>query len=237
MLDGTRRGLEEPIAPGQERDAQSRERVLRKRDEHIEPSFTLAVHLTRTFGIASLIAALGVWLTLGTSAWLWLAMPVFWLVANVFEWATHRYPMHQPLQPRVLYKKHAIIHHRAFTGQHQEIRQVQDLSLVMMPWYTLIIIFSGASPIAVAAGLIGGPGLAGVFLVSAVGYFLLYELIHTLHHLPQAMLDRTRWGRSRALASLRAHHHHHHQLEHMTKANFNVTFPFADKLLGTYVRS
>lgn len=231
MLDGTARRVEAQLDP------QSELRVLRKRDDHIEPSFSLPLHLTRTLGIASLIAGLGVWLTLGASPWLWLAMPVFWLVANVFEWATHRYPMHQPLQPRVLYKKHTIIHHRAFAGLHQEIRQVQDLSMVMMPWYTLIIIFSGASPIALVAGLIGGPGLAGVFLVSAVGYFLIYELIHTLHHLPQATLERSAWGRSRALASLRAHHHHHHQLQHMTKANFNVTFPFADKLLGTYVKS
>lgn len=212
-------------------------RVWRARDAASDPRFSLARHLTRTLGIASTIAALGIWLAWGASWMVWLAVPGFWLVANVFEWATHRYPMHRPLFPRVLYQKHAIAHHRAFAGAHQEIRSVVELSSVMMPWYTLLIIFGGASPIAVVAGLLGGPALAGVFLVSAVVYFLVYELIHTLHHLPEATLARSWLGRGRWVAALRAHHHHHHQLERMNEVNFNVTFPLADRLLGTYERA
>lgn len=202
----------------------------------MDPAFTLAGHLSRTMGVAALIAALGGWLAWGASWWAWLAMPVFWVIANGVEWLTHRYPMHKPLVPRVMYTNHALIHHNAFAGRDQEIRDERELSLVMMPWYTLLFIFVGASPIAVVAGLLGGATLAGVFLVSSVAYFLLYELIHTLHHLPQATLERWGLSRSRLLTELRAHHHHHHQLEHMTRVNFNVTYPLADRLLGTYVR-
>ncbi|MEX1367237.1 MAG: sterol desaturase family protein [Nannocystaceae bacterium] len=211
-------------------------RVWRARDKATHRSFSLARHLLQTLGIAAAIGALGGWLAWGASWTVWLAVPVFWLVANGFEWATHRYPMHRPLRPRVLYLKHAIAHHRAFAGPHQEIRALHELSAVMMPWYTLIIIFVGASPIAVAAGLVGGSALAGVFLVSAVIYFLVYELIHTLHHLPTAVLQRSWLGRSRGVAALRAHHHLHHQHERMNEVNFNVTFPLADRLLGTYER-
>ncbi|MCA9648258.1 MAG: sterol desaturase family protein [Myxococcales bacterium] len=212
-------------------------RVWRARDKASDPSFSLARHLSQTLGIAIAIGALGLWLAWGSSPLAWLAVPGFWLVANVFEWATHRYPMHRPLFPRVLYLKHAIAHHRAFAGEHQEIRARHELSAVMMPWYTLIIIFVGASPIAVAVGLAGGPALAGVFLVSAVAYFLVYELIHTLHHLPGVVLRRSWLGRRRGVAALRAHHHLHHQLARMNEVNFNVTFPLADRLLGTYERS
>lgn len=204
------------------------------RDRAIDPSFSLTSHLSRTLGIAAAIAGMGVWLAWDASGWAWLAMPGFWLVANAFEYATHRYPMHRPLRPRVLYHNHARVHHRAFAGRDQEIRHVQDLSVVMMPWYTLLIIFAGASPIAVAAALVGGAGLAGVFLISAVLYFLFYEVVHTLHHLPMDALERSWWGRRRLIADMRAHHHHHHQLERMSTVNFNVTFALTDRVMGTY---
>lgn len=201
-----------------------------------DPRFSLVRHLAQTLGVAAAIAALGVWLARDASPMWWLLAPVFWIVANFFEWATHKYPMHRPLRPRMMYRNHALVHHGAFDGDDQEIRDITELSVVMMPWYTLVIIFVGASPIAALAALVGGPGLAGVFLVSAVGYFLLYETIHTLHHLPRAVLSRTWWGRSRLLARLRAHHHHHHQMRNMARVNFNVTFPLADRTLGTHER-
>jgi sterol desaturase/sphingolipid hydroxylase (fatty acid hydroxylase superfamily) len=204
------------------------------REAAVIPGWTPFGHLARSLGIAVGIAALGGWLVAGGPWWIWLAVPPFWLVANLFEWAIHRYPMHRPLVPRVLYTNHACVHHRAFDGNDQEIRRVHELSLVMMPWYTLLFVFAISSPVAVAALLVGGPALAGVFLLSAVSYFLFYELVHTLHHLPMATLRRSWWGRRRLLAAMRHHHHSHHQLHRMTEVNFNVTFAFADRLLGTY---
>ncbi|WP_266217320.1 sterol desaturase family protein [Paraliomyxa miuraensis] len=206
------------------------------RDRVVDRSFSLAGHLSKSLGVAAAIAVLGGWLAWGAAWWMWLAVPVFWLVANVVEWLIHYYPMHRPLLPRVLYRNHALVHHRAFAGADQEIHERCELSVVMMPWYTLLFVFASASPIAVLAGWIGGPGLAGVFLLSAVAYFLFYEVVHTVHHLPQASLRRSWWGRRRVLASMRANHHLHHQLERMTEVNFNVTFGLADRLLGTYER-
>lgn len=206
------------------------------REAAVLPGWTLPGHLARTMGIAAGLAALGGWLVAGGAGWLWLAVPAFWLVANLFEWGIHRYPMHRPMVPRVLYDNHALMHHRAFDGADQEIRSTHELSLVMMPWYTLLFVFASASPVVLVAWLVGGPALAGVFLLSAVSYFLFYELVHTLHHLPAATLRRSWWGRRRLLAAMRRRHHHHHQLERMTEVNFNVTFAVADRLLGTYSR-
>lgn len=207
------------------------------RDRGIDREFSLARHLTKTLGIAAGIMVLGIWLARGGSALGWITLPLYWFIANIFEWGIHRYLMHRPLWPRVLYVNHAKVHHRAYDGQSQEIRHVQDLSLVMMPWYTLLFVFFLASPVAIAASLVGGREQAGIFLVASVTYFLMYELIHTLHHLPRSVLSRWRLEDSVLVAALRRQHHHHHQLRDMTRVNFNVTLPVADKLLGTYAPS
>jgi sterol desaturase/sphingolipid hydroxylase (fatty acid hydroxylase superfamily) len=218
-----------PLAEGRPQRAFSREAA-------VVPGWTLSGHLGRSLVIALAIAVLGAWLVAGGPWWVWLAVPAFWVVANLFEWGIHRYPMHRPMVPRVLYDNHARVHHRAFDGSAQEIHAVHELSLVMMPWYTLLFVFASASPVVLVAVLLGGPALAGVFLLSAVAYFLFYELVHTLHHLPMATLRRSWWGRRPLLAAMRRHHHSHHQLDRMMAVNFNVTFAFADRLLGTYAK-
>lgn len=211
-------------------------RPVRKysRERTVDRSFSIRAHLGRTLGISSAILALGIWLGSAEPALHWLAVPGFWVIANFFEWAIHRYPMHRPLQPRMLYRNHALVHHNGFAGEDQEIRDVTELSVVMMPWYTIILVFGMASPIAGLATVLGGQGLAGIFLVAAVSYFLLYELIHTLHHLPMTWLERSGLSSLGWLTSLRRHHHHHHRLDRMAHTNFNVTAPLADWAMGTY---
>ncbi|MBV1860251.1 MAG: sterol desaturase family protein [Nannocystaceae bacterium] len=207
------------------------------RDRHLHVGYTLRGHLVRTLSVAAAVLTAGVWLSSAGSWMHWLALPVFWVIANLFEWATHRFPMHRPMFPRMMYRNHALVHHRAFAGDHaQEIRSTTDLCLVMMPWYTILLVFSMASPVALVASVLGGPALAGVFLVAAISYFLLYETIHTLHHLQGAQLERLGAARWRWLTALRRHHHFHHRPGEMAHTNFNVTAPLADRLFGTYFK-
>lgn len=209
---------------------------LAYRDRVLDPRFSLPRHLAKVLAVAALILAGGLALARDAPAWQWALLPGFWAVANVFEWIMHRVLMHTPLRPRILYINHAIHHHRAFDGAAQEIRSLVDLSVVMMPWYTLVFVFLMASPIAILAALLGGTGLAGIFLVGAVLYFLLYETIHTLHHLAPVQLAKIPFGTSAAIAALRRQHHAHHHMQRMTEINFNVTFPLADLLFGTFAR-
>ena len=81
-----------------------------------------------------------------------------------------------------------------------------------------------------------GPGLAGIFLLAAVAYFLTYETLHALYHLPVATLNRLGIGRWRLFRALQAHHTHHHVLGRMAHVNFNVTIPLMDVVLGTKER-
>jgi sterol desaturase/sphingolipid hydroxylase (fatty acid hydroxylase superfamily) len=87
--------------------------------------------------------------------------------------------------------------------------------------------------VAIVAALLRGPGAAGVFFIAAAGYFLLYETLHALYHLPEATLERLGLRGNGVFDRLQSHHRHHHRLSRMAKVNFNVTFPMADWAFGT----
>ena len=203
------------------------------RADHLAAGYSPWRHMALTLGLATALETLSVAVAVRARAGDWLLLPAFWVIANFIEWMVHRNPMHRPLRPRIMYRNHAQLHHLAFTDGHMMIGPTRDLGLIMMPWYTMLGMFALASPIMVAAGLLRGPGLAGVFLLGAVGYFLCYELLHALYHLPDAVLDRAGVGRLRAFRRLQAHHRHHHILGRMAAVNFNVTFPLWDRLFGT----
>jgi sterol desaturase/sphingolipid hydroxylase (fatty acid hydroxylase superfamily) len=203
------------------------------RAEHIPAGYSPWRHMALTLALATALGTLGLVLASRARATDWLGLPVFLVIANFIEWMVHRNPMHRPLRPRLLYKNHAQLHHLAFTDANMVIDRTVDLGLIMMPWYTMLGLFAVASPIMALAGVLRGPGLAGVFLLGAVGYFLCYETLHALYHLPDATLDRAGVGRLRAFRRLQAHHRHHHILGRMAAVNFNVTVPLMDRLFGT----
>src|SRR5258708_18882461 len=117
--------------------------------------------------------------------------------------------------PRFMYKNHAQLHHVAFTDGNMPVNNWRELGLIMMPWYTMLGMFVLASPVMVAAAALRGPGLAGVFLLGAVAYFLSYEALHAFYHLPAPTLDRMRVRRLRVFRAMQAHHTHHHILRRM----------------------
>ena len=203
------------------------------RADHIAPGYSPWRHMALTLVLATVLAAVGVALAVRARASDWLLLPGFLVIANFIEWMVHRNPMHRPLRPRIMYRNHAQLHHRAFTDGHMVITKPVELGLIMMPWYTMLGLFLVASPVMVIAGVLRGPGLAGVFLLGAVAYFLCYETLHALYHLPDATLDRGGIGRLRAFRRLQAHHRHHHILGRMAAVNFNVTVPLMDRLFGT----
>ena len=203
------------------------------RADHIPAGYSPWRHMALTLVLATVLASLGLALAVRARMTDWLLLPGFWVIANFIEWMVHRNPMHRPLRPRIMYRNHAQLHHLAFTDGRMVIGKTDELGLIMMPWYTMLGLFAVASPVMVIAGVLRGPGLAGVFLLGAVAYFLCYETLHALYHLPDATLDRAGIGRVRAFRRLQAHHRHHHILGRMAAVNFNVTFPLWDRLLGT----
>jgi hypothetical protein len=163
----------------------------------------------------------------------WLLLPVFFVFANLLEWAFHRGPMHRPVGPRILYNNHSLIHHRAFGPTTMQVHNWRELGLILMPWYTMLLLFALASPVAIAGGLWRGAGLGGVLLLAAALYFIMYEGLHALYHMPDDVLGRLHLSRNRVFVALQNHHRYHHRLDRMTHVNFNVTFPLMDWLLHT----
>ena len=203
------------------------------RGEHLPSDYSPGRHAALTVTIAAALTAVGGSLAARARPLDWALAPIFFVVANFIEWMVHRHPMHHPQPPRFMYANHTLLHHLAFTDGNMPITRPAELGLVMMPWYTMIGLFVLASPIMVLAGFLRGPGLAGVFLLAAVAYFLMYETLHALYHLPSETLDRLAVGKWRLFRRMQAHHAHHHVLGRMAHVNFNVTIPLMDVVLGT----
>jgi hypothetical protein len=206
------------------------------RADHLPAGYSAGRHAALTLTLAAALATLGGLLASRAHLLDWLLAPIFFVVANFIEWTVHRYPMHHPQPPRFMYGNHTLSHHLAFTDGNMPISRAAELGLVMMPWYTMLGLFVVASPIMVLAGVVRGPGLAGVFLLAAVAYFLMYETLHALYHLSNATLGRLGVGRSGTFRRLQARHAHHHILGRMAHVNFNVTIPLMDVVLGTNER-
>ncbi len=212
-------------------------RVLpEQRAAHIQPGYSPAAHIVRTVTLSGVIGGLATLLATRARAIDWVVVPIFFVVANFIEWAVHRGPMHRPMTPRLMYRNHTLIHHRAFHHDSMPIGSARELDLIMMPWYTMLGLFVLAAPVALVAALLRGPGMAGIFYLCAASYFLVYETLHASYHLPERTLARLGLAGNGVFERLRGHHRHHHRLDRMSRSNYNVTFPLMDWLLGTRER-
>ncbi|MFN7951123.1 MAG: sterol desaturase family protein [bacterium] len=156
--------------------------------------------------------------------------PLFLVFANAFEWWIHRGPMHHPWPHlRELYDRHTLSHHAYFTDRDMEIASARELKMVLFPPFALPFFIALTSPLPLAAGILISANAARIFFASAITYYLIYEWLHLIHHLP-----RSSWiGRRRWISALRAHHTRHHDPRRMTLGNFNVSFPLWDRVRGT----
>jgi hypothetical protein len=145
----------------------------------------------------------------------------------------HRLLMHRPLWPRAFYESHTLGHHRAFHHDSMEIGAWPELELVVMPWISLLFFFVGMAPIVTTVVWTLGRGAAGLFLLTAVFSFVLYEGVHALYHFPAATLERLGLHRNPVFRSLYAHHRHHHRLARMRWTNFNISMPLSDRWFGS----
>ena len=215
-------------------DLQHPDRSSHRRDRLLSPGFSFGRHL----GIFAVLTAAA----LGAAAWLlraarladlWI-VPAYLVAANVVEHVVHRLLMHRPLWPRALYRGHTLGHHRAFHHDSMAIASWREIELVVMPWYTILIFFGGVAPTVALVAWALGRGAAGTFLLTGVTSFVLYEGMHTLYHLPPDRLARLGLGEHGLFGRLYRHHRHHHRLARMRWVNFNISCPFADRLLGTF---
>ena len=161
----------------------------------------------------------------------WLTVPATFVVANFGEYFGHRGPMHHRRRGLgLLFQRHTLQHHRFFTADAMTCESTRDFKMVLFP-PVMLLFFLGALAAPIGLGLFAlfGSNVGWLFVATAVAYFLSYEWLHFAYHQPPASAI----GRLPGLAALRRHHAVHHDPRRMQRWNFNITFPIADRVMGT----
>ncbi len=171
-------------------------------------------------GLAVAVSQLG---PTGPVDWLWFAAML--LFANFGEYATHRWTLHVPRFPRAVHHRHVVEHHAFFPAGRMDVDTRDDIRWVLFPPWALPLLVASVLPLFVALRLVAPPNRAWLFLLAVVVYYGIYEVLHTLAHMPAA----TR-GLVRAVTE---HHRVHHDPALMRRYNFNFAIPLFDRLFGT----
>ena len=165
----------------------------------------------------------------------WLAVPLTFLYANLAEYLGHRFVMHRrrPLLGLV-YERHTRQHHRFFTDQAMQMEGLNDLRAILFPPVLLIFFFAAfALPAGLLLAWLFSANVAWLFVMTAIAYYLSYELLHLSYHLPLT----SRVLKIPGMMRLRELHLSHHDPKVMSHANFNITWPICDWLFRTRVKA
>ncbi|HTM67684.1 MAG TPA: sterol desaturase family protein [Candidatus Binatia bacterium] len=187
-------------------------------------------HLCGTLGVGVLATAIAVSHLHGLRWHDFLVVPAMLIFSNFFEWWAHKNILHRPRWPfRILYEKHTPLHHRLYRWEDMAVRNVREFAFVLIPARGVLGIVVSASPLALAIGMLFGPNVGWLALVSQALYVVAYEVTHLCYHLPPSHPVQ----KVPLIRRLSAHHARHHDPALMNRWNFNVTLPFADWVLGT----
>ncbi len=203
----------------------------RYRSEEIPPGYRPRLHLLFTFGGGLVALAICLLLVENLRSVELLAVPAAFLYANLVEYVGHRWPMHRPYPGLgLIYRRHAGQHHRFFTDQAMPFDSLRDLRAVLFPPSLVLFFFGGFGiPAWWALDALFGSNVAWLFLATALAYYLNYEFLHTAYHLP----DAHPLARIALVRRLKWLHQTHHDPRLMAHANFNISYPLGDWLMGT----
>jgi hypothetical protein len=223
-----------PLEPSPPRatpaDSSVRERVRAELLAAIPSHYSPWLHLGLTSGLGLGVIALALTALHRPSWHEALAVPAMVLLSNASEWFAHRDVLHRRrwFAP-VLYDRHTPQHHVVYGYDDMAIRSWRELRLVLIPAYGIAALVALVAPLALLVGLLLGPNVGWLVLLTAAAYVLAYEWSHLAYHLPPESLLGRRW----LVRVLREHHRRHHHPRLMTRWNFNVTVPLFDWLQGT----
>lgn len=154
------------------------------------------------------------------------------IFSNFVEYMLHRFPMHIPigfLKP--IYKKHAGLHHRYFTFNNMGIDDTQDIFHVITSFKVVLLFIGGIILPITGLFLLINIQLSLLFFVSAMSYYLIYELTHLICHWKQdSIITKLPYFRKR-----REYHKTHHDSKLMRENNFNVSIPIMDLIFKTKI--
>jgi len=163
--------------------------------------------------------------------WELIAIPLFLMTASLVEYLVHRYPLHHRLPlGGMTYQQHTLRHHQYFTDEAIEARLAKEYHLVLFPVWGVVLIQYGVNlPLSLLTARMLGDRIGMIALVIGVFFFFIYETVHAICHFPaEAELFKIRW-----IWNLREHHRIHHRKSLMSNHNFNIVYPFWDRIFRT----
>ena len=204
------------------------------RSRRISPRYSGPLHLATTVTLSVLVAVVSAAMLDTVTPLEWLTVPLTFLYADLSEYLGHRGPIHR--RTRFLgsvFQRHTLEHHSFFTDEATSFESTQDYKAVLFPPILLVFfLMAFALPVGALLYVFLSPNTGFLFVLTAVLYFLNYELLHFAYHTaPDSWL-----GRLSLIRSLRRHHVAHHNKQLMTRYNFNITYPICDYLFGTLYR-
>lgn len=204
-----------------------RERALAEIPRHYLPY----LHLASTCGVGLTLLVLGVLYVHAPRPWELLVIPAVFVFANFFEWFVHKNVLHKrkPWPLSELFDRHTPSHHVFYVEDDMEMGSVREFRFVLIPAVGVAGSTLTVAPLALLLGWLVSANAGWLVLVTAGLYMVGYELSHLSYHLPSSS-----WiGRRALIGVLRRHHARHHDPRLMQKANFNVTVPLFDWIMGT----
>lgn len=164
-----------------------------------------------------------------------LTLPATLLLVNFAEYWAHRFLGHRKTRlGGLFYQRHTGDHHSFFLSDAMAFRDTRDWRVVLFPTYLIIAFCLGlALPGALLLSTLLSANVAYLYVIAAIGGYLLYELLHFSYHIPAEHKAAQLFGLVPGWTALRDSHCIHHRRDTMTEKNFNITFPVFDYLLGT----
>src|SRR6056297_1453310 len=203
------------------------------RERYVPAGYSGARHLAFIVAFCTVGIILGVVLLDEVRPLEWLAVPLTFLYANLAEYLGHRYVMHRR-RPGVgmIYERHTLQHHRFFTHRAMRYDSSDDFKAVLFP--PLLMVFFAVA-FALPAGLLlawlFSPNVAWLFVITAIGYYGSYEILHFAYH----QEEDSPILRLPGVKRMRRLHLDHHDPAVMQRGNFNITWPICDVVFGTRV--
>lgn len=201
------------------------------RQANISPRYSGWAHLSLTGLSCGAVIVGSILMVKDITTWEWLVVPITFFYANLVEYYGHKGPMHKKTRfLEIIFRRHAVEHHSFFTREHTTFDDSQDFKAVLFPPIMLLFFFGCfATPVWGIIQYTLSDNVAYLFVLTAVAYFLNYEIMHFLYH-----VDEDNWAAKLPFIShLRRHHTIHHDRELMSHYNFNITYPLCDWLFST----
>lgn len=197
----------------------------------ISPYYNGVLHGLFVFvtGVSLIVFALA---QVQSAGWAWLGLPFTLLFANVNEWHIHKNRLHKRGKNRLsqlIWYRHTKEHHHYFTHEEMRVASTREYRIVFFPAYAFVLVALQSVLLGLVCGLLAGHNLGYIVFATAIGFYLLYEAMHFLCHVDENSLVRN----LPLVNTMRRNHLVHHTQALMTEYNMNLTFPFADWLLGT----